>query len=70
MMKKDYASMSRGELETEYLQSIPEDLRACTSKLLPSMPDGYLRMRLQPRRKARKARGPKMAAHCLDEGIS
>lgn len=69
-MTKDYASMSREELETAYLRSIPEDLRECTAKLLPSMSDGYLRMRLQPRHKARKVRGPKMAAHCLDEGIS
>lgn len=69
-MTKDYDSMSRGELEAAYLASIPQDLRDCTATLLPTMSDGYLRMRLQPRRKARKARGPKMAAHCLDEGIS
>lgn len=67
----DMQTMTRTELEAAYLASIPADLRACTAAIIDTMSDEYLKMRMAPRRKVRiSRRGPKMARHCLDEGLS
>jgi hypothetical protein len=58
----------RAVLEAAYLASVPERHRASTRQLLPGMSDEYLRMRLGPAPRIR--RGPRMARHANDGGVS
>ena len=61
--------MTRSDLESAYLATVPEIHRESSRKLLASFSDSYLLDRLAPPAKASK-RAPRMARHCNDEGAS